>query len=260
MQSADKQVDDTAEKLKELARRQQQEIERQRRAMQSGGGGAGSSDLQRQLAQEAEELARRLQQLTREQQKQNVADASRQLQEAANQMRQAAAGGQNSESLARSAMDKIQEAQRKLQQNQTGRAERDVQDALRKAEELASEQKQVQSEVAGLSGQPDASRQARAKALTERKKEMDGKVENLQPQLEQIANEARRDDRAAARKLDEAAGTVTDKRIREKIRYTQNALQAGMGGQSDYMRSVGQIEEQLSADLDTLRQRVADAQ
>ena len=58
MQSADRQIDDTAEKLKELARRQQQEIERQRRAMQSGGGG-GASDPQRQpLAQEAEELAR----------------------------------------------------------------------------------------------------------------------------------------------------------------------------------------------------------
>src|SRR5439155_16307253 len=61
-QAGDKQIDQLAEKLKELARRQQQEAERQRRLsqagspqqQQSGGGGGG----QRQLAQEAEEAAR----------------------------------------------------------------------------------------------------------------------------------------------------------------------------------------------------------
>ena len=153
MQSADKQVDDTAEKLKELARRQQQDFERQRRAMQSGGGGAGSSDLQRQLAQEADELARRLPSSSLASSRNRTwpmrRGSSRKL---PTRCARRPPGPQNSESLARSAMDKIQEAQRKLQQNQTGRAERDVQDALRKAEELVSEQKQVQSEVGGLSG------------------------------------------------------------------------------------------------------------
>src|SRR5437764_11449155 len=61
-QSADKKVDELAEKLKELARRQQAEAERQRR-MASGqnqsGGGSGSSQ-QRALADEAEQAARRL--------------------------------------------------------------------------------------------------------------------------------------------------------------------------------------------------------
>ena len=38
--------------------------------------------------------------------------------------------------------------------------------------------------MAGLSGQPDGSRQARAKALTERKKEMDSKVGDLQSQAD----------------------------------------------------------------------------
>src|SRR5207244_12089817 len=52
-QSADKKVDELAEKLKELARRQQAEAERQRRLAQAGqnqsGGGSGSSQ-QRALA------------------------------------------------------------------------------------------------------------------------------------------------------------------------------------------------------------------
>ena len=54
-QGGDQQVDELAEKLKELARRQQQEAERQRRhgGASGGGGGGGSDELQRQLAQEA---------------------------------------------------------------------------------------------------------------------------------------------------------------------------------------------------------------
>ena len=75
-------------------------------------------------------------------------------------MRQAAANGQAGAAQAQAALDRLQEAQRRLQQNQSGRGERDVQDALRRAEELANEQKQVQSQVAGLSGLPEGSRQS----------------------------------------------------------------------------------------------------
>jgi len=81
-QGADRQVDELAERLKELARRQLQEAERLRRmASQNpgGGGGGGGSDAQRQLAQEVEEAARRLEQLQREQQRQDLRDAARDL-------------------------------------------------------------------------------------------------------------------------------------------------------------------------------------
>ena len=68
LEQADNQVDETAEKLKQLASRLQQENERLRNGMrgqpgqQSGGGGGG----QRQLAEEAEQMARQLERLTRE--------------------------------------------------------------------------------------------------------------------------------------------------------------------------------------------------
>src|SRR5262249_27966703 len=61
-QSRDRQVDELAEKLKELARRQQAEAERQRRAAAAGGQGGGGGQ-QRALADEAEQAARRLEQL-----------------------------------------------------------------------------------------------------------------------------------------------------------------------------------------------------
>ena len=126
-QSGDRQIDELAEKLKELARRQQQELERQRRMQAGGGGGSSNSnELQRQLAQEAEEAARRLEQLTREQQRQNLSDAARQLQEAANAMRQAAANGQNGGAQAQAALDRLRQAQERLsaESGWTGRARR----------------------------------------------------------------------------------------------------------------------------------------
>jgi hypothetical protein len=67
-QQADNQVDETAEKLKQLSSRLQQENERLKNGMrgqpgqQSGGGGGG----QRQLADEAEQMARQLERLVRE--------------------------------------------------------------------------------------------------------------------------------------------------------------------------------------------------
>src|SRR5262249_36558385 len=67
-QAADRQIDELAEKLKELARRQQAEAERQRRmaANQNQSGGGSGASAQRALADEAEQAARRLEQLTRE--------------------------------------------------------------------------------------------------------------------------------------------------------------------------------------------------
>ena len=109
------------------------------------------------------------------------------------------------------ALDRLREAQQKLERNQGGRGERDLQRAQRQAEELASEQKAVASDVnAPRAGGSGAGRQAKAQALGQRKDAMDAKVADLQQQLEKIANEMRRDEKDAARKLDEAAGSIRD--------------------------------------------------
>src|SRR5262249_46914503 len=206
-QGGDKQLDELAEKLKELARRQQQAAAGQT----SSGSGA---ELQRQIAQELEEAARRLQQLTREQQRQNLQEAARNLQEAANAMRQAAANGsKDGGAQAQAALDKLRQAQQKLQNNQAGRSDRDVQQALKDAQDLANEQKEIANEVAGLDGQQGAARQAKAQSLAQRKDAMDQKVAGLQDSLEKLANEARGNAKDAARRLDEAAGSITDKRV-----------------------------------------------
>ena len=258
-QGGDQQVDQLVEKLKELARRQQQEMERQRRMAQSGQSASGnSSAAQRALADEAEKAARQLEQLTRnqqQQQRQQLGDAMKQLQDAADAMRRAAANGaKDGGAQANQALDRLRQAQQKLEKNQGGRGNRDLQRAQQQAEELANEQKDVAKDVGGLdSAEAGAGRQAKAQALGQRKEAMDAKVADLQQQLEKIANEMRRDEKDAARKLDEAAGSIRDKRIREKIRYTRGALQ---GAGSQYARG---MEDDIAANLETLQKKIGDA-
>ena len=89
--------------------------------------------------------------------------------------------------------------------------------------------------------------------VTELESNRAGQTRTIQQLSEKIANEARGEDRNAARKLDDAAGSITDKRIREMIRYTRQALQAAPG------TSIGSVEAQIGANLDGLEKKIADA-
>jgi hypothetical protein len=82
---------------------------------------------------------------------------------------------------------------------------------------------------------------------------MEAKVADLQKQLEDLANQMRRDERDAARKLDEAAGTIRDKRIREMLRYSRNTLN---GGTSQYAKG---MEESLTNNLNALSKKIGEA-
>ena len=110
----------------------------------------------------------------------------------------------------------------------------------------------MQAEVNGLD-QAGARRAEKAQQLAQRKDAMDAKVGDLQKQLEELANQVRRDEHDAARKLDEAAGSIRDNRIREKLRYSRNTLS---GASSDYARG---MEESLSSNLDALSKKIGEA-
>jgi uncharacterized protein DUF4175 len=254
-QSGDREIDALVEKLKDLARRQQQEAERQRRMAAAGQSpsGGGTSAAQRALAEEAKEAARRLEQLTRDEQRQDLSDAARRMQEAADAMRQAAANGsKDGGAQANAALDRLRDAQQRLERNQSGRPERDLQQAQRSAQELAGEQKDVAAQVQALE-QAGAARQSRAQALGQRKDAMDAKLGDLQQQLEKLGNQTRKDDRDASQKLDDAAGSIRDKRIREKIRYSKGTLN---GQPSEYARA---MEDDIAANLDALQKKIGDA-
>ena len=252
-QQADQKLDELAEKLKELARRQEQEAERQRRRAATGQG-SGGGDSQRALAEQAEEAARQLEKLAREENRPELAQSARRLQQAADAMRKAAASGDpNSAAQAAGAIDQLREAERQLQQAQSSRAGRDIQDAQRQAEALAREQQDIQKDVGNLDAAGSA-RNEKVQQLSERKNTLAGKVDQLEKQLDQTASAMFKDERDASRKLTEAANGIRDKRIRDKIRYSDSMLRGG-----SQTGDVAAFERDIQGNLDDLRKKIGEA-
>jgi len=253
-QQQDQQIDELAEKLKELARRQEQEIERQRRMAAGQSAGSNGGDLQRALAEQAEEAARQLEKLSREQQRQDLADTARQLRSAADAMRRAAAKGDPSAAgQAAAAADRLREAQRQLSRNQTARGERDVKDAQRQAAEIAQEQEDIANDARQLP-QSGPDRLPKAQMLGQRKDALEGKVGDLEKQLDRMVGEQTRESRDTGRKLSEAASGIRDNKIKEKIRYSKSLL--GSGAPEQYARN---FEEEIGANIDQLRKKLDEA-
>ncbi|MBI4540523.1 MAG: DUF4175 family protein [Gemmatimonadetes bacterium] len=247
----DEQLDETLERLQELARRQQQEIERMRAQAQSGDPTGAVGTGQRRLAEEAEEMARRLERLARDQQRPELNESARRLQEAADAMRRAATS-QDGSAQGTSALDRLREARRLLEENRSAGLRREAEQALRRAERLAGQQRDVMDEVARLPQEPRP-RAETARRLGDRKEQMAAEVSDLESQLGRLAREGRAEQPEAARKLEDAAGVIRRNRIQDKIRYSRGLIQ---DRSEEYARN---FEEQIAADLEELRQRVADA-
>ncbi len=252
-QSADQQVDETLEKLKELARRQEQEMERQRRRAQAGqpGGGVSSENL-RELADDAEEAARELARLARETNDQQLAQTARDLQEAADAMRQSAAE-RGTGGLARSeaARRRLDEARRRLESSQAQRARRDAEEALRQVDELARQQRDMQRQVRDLSPDPRASgRQEAVQRLQERKEQMHEAVQQLERGLDDAAAASRAEQAEAARELKAAADQIRESKLKEKIQYSRGTIQQWTP------ESASTLEMDIEADLQGLREQL----
>jgi hypothetical protein len=264
-QSSDRQVDELLEKLRELARRQEQEAARQRlRALEqqggSGGGGGSSAGSgaaqQRALAEQAEEAARRLERLAREENRPDLQEAARQMQQAADAMRRAAAGGDaNASAQAQAALERLRETERKLQQNQAGRAERDIRDAQRQAEEIARQQQGISDDVRALANQgATANRRQQATQINQQKTDLEAKLSSLEQQLDRAARDATKTEKQASRKMAEAAGTIRDNRLGDKLRYSQNLVNRGASPQA-YQAA----ENEITGGIDELRKKLDDA-
>ena len=251
-QQADNTVDELMERLRELARRQEREAERQRmrsRGQQSAQGSGTAA--QRELAEEAEQAARRLERLAREQNSPQMMDASRRLQEAADAMRRAAANNDNlGFAEAGAALDRLREVQDRLQQEQTNRLQRDIDEALARANRLADEEREVASSVNGLPELSDEQRNERQQSLFERKDAMEAEVADLERQIDSTSAEFRREERNAAASLQDAANSIRDNKLKEKIRYTKGVIRSRA---SD---TASAFEDQITNDIEDLREHL----
>ena len=251
-EQADNTIDELMERLRELARRQEREAERQRRRargqLSTQGGGAG----QRALAEEAEEAARRLERLAREQNSTQMRDAARRLQEAADAMKRAAANNDNlGFTEAGTALDRLRDVQERLNSEQSGRLKRDIEDQLRRVNRLADEQREMASDVGGLDGISDQKRMEELRRLMEQKDQMESKVADLERDIDSTSAEFHRDERNAARELQEAAAGIRDNKLKEKIRYSKGLIRSRPGDTADAFESeIGSDIEELAEQLE----------
>jgi uncharacterized protein DUF4175 len=252
-QQRSQQLDETLEKLKELARRQQQEAERQRRrvaANQSASGGGGRS--QRALADETDQAARQLERLVREINNPQLEQTARELQNAADAMRRSASSsGSQGIAEANAALDRIEEARRRLKRDQTDRLTMDVQDAQRRVDELARTQEGVERDMQRLEGAVDP--QELARRLMERKEAMWREVGDLKNELNRLADESRAEQRDASERLREASQSIVDNKLEERVRYSRGLVGAR---DQDYIR---EFEGETGRAIEDLQQRLQEA-
>jgi hypothetical protein len=256
-QSSDNKVDEMLERLKELARRQEQEAERQRQLagirQQGGGAGGAAGARQRQLAEETEEAARQLERLSREDGRQDLANTAQRLRDAAEAMREAAASGDATAfARAREAADRLTQARNGLDQQRSDRMARDIEGALSQVRRLARTQQDIGEKVRELEP-TGAGRQEQLKQLLERKDAQAGEVGNIERQLDKTASDFRRERQQASRKVQEAADTIRDSRLRDKIRYSKGVVQGAPPDQA------AGFEEQIGADIEAVEAKLREA-
>lgn len=251
-EQAENAIDETLERLKELARRQQQEAEREERRLRGQQQGAPSGGAsQRALAEETEEAARRLERLAREQGTPELEETARRLREAAEAMRRSAAGGGGSSSAdARRAAEELDDARRLLEEARSNRVRNDVERALERARALQQRQEEVARETDEVAGSRDRERIRRLQA---RKDQMAEALEGLEEEIDGAAGRARDEAPEAARSLRDAAGTIREDRVKEKIRFSKGLVERGDP------RRARAFEEEIARDLEGLVERLEEA-
>jgi uncharacterized protein DUF4175 len=259
-QSAEQEIDEAAERLRQLASRQQQENERMQRAAeelrnrtgaQSSGGGGGGGSGQRELARQTEEEARRLERLAREQNAPELAESARRLQEAADAMRRAASGAA---SQGGNALDRLRNASRSLENARTTRQSEAIRNLQRRADEMGTRQREIAQGVEAVGqGASLADKAEQLRRLDEKKDALAGDVEQLQADAERIAREARTEQPGAAGKVGQAAQAIQDARLRDRVLYSKDVMR---GNSPEYAR---RFEEQISDNLGTVASRLREA-
>lgn len=256
--SAERELDETLERLRQLASRQQQENERMQRMSQelrerlgrSSAGGGGGGSAQRELARQAEEEARRLERLSRERNEPQLAEAARRLQETAEAMRRAASG-QSAQGSA--ALEELRRATRDLEGARATRLTEEIRGLENRARAMRERQREITADVAGL---PNATPEARAEQLqrlTERKDALAADVERLEADADRLSRGARRDQPGAAAALGEAAEDIRVSRLRDKVVFSKNVMR---GGSAEYADA---FEGQIAQDLERVAGRLGAA-
>ena len=142
-------------------------------------------------------------------------------------------------------------AQPRQQAEQTDRLARAIEDAQRRAVDLADEAADIADEVAGLGSLSDQDRLDSLNRLMKRKEEMEDEVADIERGLDSTSAEFRGGERDASRALQDAANGIRESQLKEKIRYSRGLVRARS---PEYAR---EFEEEIGDDIADLERALA---
>ncbi len=258
-QNRDQALDEAAQKLKELAKRQQQELERRRREAAQSSNGSGSS--QEDLLNDVEELARQLERLSREQRDQNLGEVGRQLKQAARDLRQSQQSGnpQQAQMQAQRALERLQQARDALNQQRQSEVNESLQKLAQESRDLAERQKEISERVRNLEemqkeGSLGEDYMKEQRVVGREKSDLQGDLQRLESDIHQSARRLASQEPEAARHLKDAGNSIRDHRTPEKMQESGSLLRRNM------TTLARQREESVEEDLQELAEKVAKAE
>jgi hypothetical protein len=252
-------IDETLEKLRELARRQQQEVERAMRR-QGQAQASGSNRDQLALAEELEELARQLERLSRKQPNPQLQQSAEQMRNAAEAMRRAAssatAGGSGGGGVAeaRQATRDIREARRLLDQGRVRQFSEEVERSLRRAELAERQQKRIKRDLAELDEAWGPRLKAQLERLDEKKQALAAALTDLESELSSLTTTAKEEQPEAGRSLTQAIRAGREHRLHDRIGRTRQMVmlderEHALDNETAIQQGIGDIREHIESAL-----------
>lgn len=256
-QQRDQALDETFQKLRELARRQQ-ELAANRSRTQT----PEQRWQQEMLRREAEELRRRMEEMAQSGQSSSAArSAASEMQRAIEDMRRASSQGQAGQggADAQRASERLREAQRALEQERRTETASRADEAARQASRLSAEQQDYVRRLQRRFGDPEANAARRIPGgdLAEERDRMLKELQKLENDVRESARALAATNPEAAAKMREALGQMEAEEVRTRIRFNSELLRRGMG-QYTVMREapVTQALRDLAESLENARRSI----
>jgi hypothetical protein len=263
----DQKVDEALQRLKELAQRQQQLNERNRMLAQRGmppSASSGGNGSQRQLMDEAEQLRRQLQRLSRERSSPQLNEAGNQLEKAIEEMKKAlkeSQGNRGAESSAQGlrALQQLNDAARKLARNQDTNLNQGLEQAVDESKKMVEEQNRIQSDLNRLEkndrpNKPSDAILQEREDVASRKSLLADRLRSLESQLRGLSKQARKAQAETGNKLDEAANSIQDKRLPDRIMNGSAMVRSG------FYENQKQREDFIRGALEDVNKKLKEAQ
>jgi hypothetical protein len=253
-------IDETLDKLRELAQRQQQEVER---AMRRQGQAQNSSASQQQLAlaEELEALARQLERLSRTQPNPQLQQSINQMRNAAEAMRRAATsatgGAAGGVGQARQAAQNLREARRLLDQGRVRQFSEKIERSLRRAELAERKQAAIKQEVAELDEKWGTRLEAQLEELTQEKQALREALTDLESELSSLTTTAKEEQPRANQSLKQATRASREYRLHDRIGRTRQMIllderEHALNNETEIQKGIGQVREHIETALENV--------